>query len=280
MFYNSKKGRHRPFSVQWMMPRYTIHPTWDHCSALKPHRGTVQHKTSKFQYTVWLQNIQSVFYNEVFLKRSKSRERKKKVQKEACVMWLFSLFSSLLLWLQALSMWKKATANISPTKNLSSKQRMLVKRTSRPTSLVSIGFFGNSWQHYRGPQYVLCTYLASCMYPHTLLETSCWQDCLVFRDFLPQRNLSRSTTNVFPPKPSSLDMFPWQQLIPAGSFSTESIIFSVAFFPSRWFSDGSDTRCRDTTRPSPPYSTHIVNKYISPGKSLQNRLHKFDSKKF
>lgn len=64
----------------------TQYTTSDHCSALKPYRGTVQHTNSKFQYGYRTYNL--VFYNEVFLKRSNSRERKK-VKKQACVMWLF-----------------------------------------------------------------------------------------------------------------------------------------------------------------------------------------------
>lgn len=51
--------------------------TWGHSSALKPHRGTVQHTNSKFQHTVWLQNIQSCvlqwgFSKEAIVGRGKS----------------------------------------------------------------------------------------------------------------------------------------------------------------------------------------------------------------
>lgn len=36
---------------------------------------------------------------------------------------------------------------------------------------------------------------------------------------------------MFSLKPSPLDVFPWQHLIPGGLFFTESVIFNVAGFP-------------------------------------------------
>lgn len=149
----------------------------------------------------------------------------------------FAVFFFPLLWLQALTMWKKKLPGLFPEKNLFSAQSASEEDFKqhwedwlcfRPNSLVPIGFFlkvPTALQ--RSPVPSLHMHFMH-VFTHLTGKRSCCQDCLFFQGPAPHlpETSAKATLMWFPWNLHLLDRSPWQQLIPGSLFST-------AAFPKR-----------------------------------------------
>lgn len=190
-------------------PHHTIAQSWN-CT--KAYYSTQMEQQISI-CSIVLEHTVYVLKWEVFLKIRSNRERKKsKPASLTCVTVHFLLyFFSPLLWLQALTMWKKKLPGFFPEKNSSQqsaseedfKQHWEDWLCFRPNSLVPIGFFESP----NSITEVSSTFSAHSF--HACIHTPYWKKKLLPRLPVfsrtcspPPRNLSKSNIDVVSLEPS------------------------------------------------------------------------------